>query len=97
MIPKWFNCGECFYFKSHTRDSEDGRCFYNILSEEVVTIHFCSNWTCKRCWEKGISISNHQLCESKSFAGELLSATPWDGIERRRGKDRRIKPDRRKS
>ena len=72
MMPIWFNCGYCFYFKSNTTDSEDGRCYYNILSEEVVTIHFCSNWTCKRCWKQGVSATNHMMCESISFDAEYL-------------------------
>lgn len=98
MIPKWFNCGDCFYFKSHGTDSEEGRCYYNILSEDVVTIHFCSKWTCKRCWQQGISLTDHSLCESMSFGKDQLRERPWDGREERRsGVDRRSRSDRRGS
>ena len=89
MMPIWFNCGHCFYFKAHTRDSEDGRCYYNILSEEVVTIHFCSKWTCKRCWEQGLTLTNHQICEPVHFESDQMRERQWDGEERRTGVDRR--------
>lgn len=78
MIPKWFNCGECFYFKPNTKDSEDGRCYYNVVSEEVVTIHFCSNWACKRCLEHGISVTNHQTCEAVVFDSDQMVARALD-------------------
>jgi hypothetical protein len=94
MIPKWFNCGNCFYFKSNTMNSEDGRCYNEVLTEEVITVHFCSKWTCARCWQQGISAINHQICESISFAEDQLSKRPWDGTERRTGRDRRLEPDR---
>ena len=63
MIPKWFNCGECFYFKHNTTDSEDGRCYYNMITEEFITSHLCSKWTCARCYKQGISEINHQNCK----------------------------------
>jgi hypothetical protein len=82
MIPKWFNCGECFYFKPNTKDSEDGRCFYNILSEEVITIHFCSRWACKRCFEHGISSTNHQTCEVVTFEREQMVERALDSHDK---------------
>ncbi len=89
MIPKWFNCSQCFYFKHNTVDSEDGRCYFNIITEEVITTHFCSNWTCARCFKQGISAINHQICEPISFNEDQMTKRPWDGTERRTGSDRR--------
>ena len=89
MIPKWFHCGECFYFKHNTVDSEDGRCYYNVIAEEVITAHFCSKWTCARCWQQGISAINHQICESISFNEDQLTKRTWGGTEGRIGRDPR--------
>jgi hypothetical protein len=101
-IPKWYHCGACFYYKPHKKGSEDGRCYYNQLSIEVVTMHFCSTWTCSRCFVKGISHTNHETCTPVAFEGHIMRERPWTGAERRsgadrrRGHDRRIGDDRRK-
>ena len=73
MKPKWFCCGECFYFKNNTIDSDDGLCYYDFPTEDVISIHFCSDWTCKRCWKQGLSEINHQVCKYISFDEDQLS------------------------
>jgi hypothetical protein len=86
--PEWFICRKCLFFKYAGYErigdwkkmlSEDtGNCFFNNLHQLKNHKSFCSNWTCKNCWEewnnwhwseeedKEIRV-NHNQCEGVEF------------------------------
>jgi hypothetical protein len=69
MMPDWFGCKSCLFYKEHSR-----MCVYLPSPVEKIGEAYCAQWTCHRCWQRwdvireGDQLVDHEQCAPKNQA-----------------------------
>ncbi len=66
MMPDWFGCKNCLFYKKHSCI-----CAYLPVPVEKYGEAYCAQWTCRRCWQRwdlsasDAGLIDHSRCEPK--------------------------------